>query len=339
MRIILHIGSEKTGTTSIQNALRNDCLRLKKDGVLYPVLFGSENHMEIAVCAADDNVVSELRLLELNKLGLNIHEYRAKLQEKLSNELHSGDYHTVIVSNEHCHSRIKSNAEMERLRSMLNYFTSDIKVIVYLRRQDLLAVSLYSTKMKLGGNGPVFPNITSKMLLPYFCYDLLLERYAKFFGKQNIIVRIYEPGLLVDGDVVSDFYRVAELGESPNVKFKSNPSLSAKQLVFLKLFNDRFPLLLNGEINIHRGNIYSVIKDVLQGPKFTPTRSDAERFYCSFKHSNLRVYNDYSLDISRTVLFDEDFSHYPENEPTSSLTNSDFMDFIEAIWKRNIGFM
>ena len=174
-RIILHIGTEKTGTTSIQHALAHDRDALAARGFLFPQLFGSENHMEIAVYAADDGQQMELRLHELDKAKCDLPEYRARLRQKLADEVADSACHTMIISNEHCHSRLLTPSAIQRLKDLLTPFCPNIEVQVYLRRQDQLAVSLHSTRLKLGGEGPIFPD-TAPALPLYFALDKLLPR-------------------------------------------------------------------------------------------------------------------------------------------------------------------
>ena len=49
---ILHIGTEKTGTTSIQKFLATNRTLLKANGVLYPLSPGKVNHIGLEAYAA-----------------------------------------------------------------------------------------------------------------------------------------------------------------------------------------------------------------------------------------------------------------------------------------------
>lgn len=52
--VILHIGAEKTGTTTIQEFLTLNRERLLAQGVHFPMSVGLKNHTRLAVCAAFD---------------------------------------------------------------------------------------------------------------------------------------------------------------------------------------------------------------------------------------------------------------------------------------------
>ena len=73
---------------------------------------------------------------------------RARLRAAAAAELSGGA--TAIFCSEHCHSRLTSPSEVDTLRDFLGGFFDDVRVGVYLRRQDQVALSLYSTRLKSG---------------------------------------------------------------------------------------------------------------------------------------------------------------------------------------------
>jgi hypothetical protein len=296
-KITLHIGTEKTGTTSIQYALAHDRAALKQNGVLVPYLFDSENHMELAVYAMEDEVNDELRQFELGKAKCDISEYRKRLSAKLRQEIAESGCHTLLLSNEHCHSRLTSGSAVERLKALLHSISSNVEVIVYLRRQDLLAVSLYSTRLKLGDKYAIFPDTQNAPLPDYFCYDTLLARYAAAFGKTNLRVRLFEGKQLVGGDVVSDFYALTQLPVDVPTLPKANKSLSLKQGLFLERFNSEFPLFVDGMVNPLRGAVFHIIETTLSGAPYGPPKAVARAFYEAFREGNEAVRHAYFANL------------------------------------------
>ncbi len=332
-KIILHIGTEKTGSTSIQHALAHDRASLARHGVLFPALFGSENHMEIAVYAMDDGVNDELRQSELGKAGCALPDYRRRLIEQIEQQIAASGCHTLIISNEHCHSRLVSPTAIARLKDLLARFAPKVEVIAYLRRQDRLAVSLHSTRVKLGGQGQVFPSLPHGRLNEYFRFDTLLQRYADAFGAENITARLFESGQLAQGDVVADFYLQTRLPiPAPDLP-NANESLSAKQGLFLERFNAIFPLIVHGKVNPMRGPVFSVIANTCTGAPFRPARAEAQSFYAPFREGNAAVREAYFGSLDRPTLFDESFDSYPESATDITLTTDEMFEFVTAIWK------
>lgn len=207
---------------------------------------------------------------------------------------------------------------------------------MYLRRQDRLAVSLYSTILKLGGAADIFPSVSSSSLPYYFNYEEILRNYSDVVGVDNVRVRLYDPEFLCGGDVVKDFYHVAHLGVQPSITPRENESLSFAQAVFLEKFNKRFPIMVDGRINDERGDIFQAIKNTGAGARFYPARSEAQTFYSAFFDGNERVRARFLPEHRRPALFDESFREYPEIAPDWSLGEADFFDFLAAIWRYRI---
>ena len=332
MRIIIHIGTEKTGTTSIQQALSIDRSLLAGRGILYPKLFGSENHMEVAVAAMEARADDELQMIELKRQNCSHADYVNKLRAQLRDEVESGDYSTLLISNEHCHSRLTLHENIEMLRNIFEAFATSFDIVVYLRRQDRLALSYHSTRLKLGGLEDIFPVNDGGSLPLYFNFNDLLERYAHGFGAENITARIYERSLLLNENVVDDFYYSAALGGSPSVRPHANEALSGKQALFLEWFNRKFPLVLDGKINSARGDIFSVISNVGLGDPFLPSRGSAQTFYSRFHEENRKVRDKYFSNFSRKTLFDESFDEYPLLQSNLGLSFEETMLFVAEIW-------
>lgn len=333
MKLTIHIGIEKTGSTSIQSALAADRARLAEAGILFPTLFGSANHMELAVAAAPFDPANELQIIELGRQACSHTDYRTRLKARIAEEVGAGDYSRIVVSNEHCHSRLTDPAAIARLIDLFPVDVQNCDVVVYLRRQDRLAVSLYSTVLRLGGASPVFPAFAANTPPYYFRFDRILENYAGVVGAENITLRLFDSANLLDRDVVRDFYRAADLGLDPSPVARENESISLAQAIFLSRFNERFPLLKDGKLNEDRQDIGKAISKAGDGAKYRPERDSARAFYDHFADGNDRVRQTFLPDLDRDTLFDEDFSDYPLVEPDWHLTDAQYFDFVEAIWR------
>ena len=120
-------------------------------------------------------------------------DWMNQFKHRFSQEIESiTDDKSVIISSEHFHSRLETREEIERLFALLKKRFSEIKVLVYLRRQIQVAVSLYSTLCRTGGyRESIFPkNITEDN--HYYNYYLLLEKWSNVFGQENLVPRIFE---------------------------------------------------------------------------------------------------------------------------------------------------
>ncbi len=330
--VLLHIGVEKTGTTSIQRALADKRQEFAAQGILYPQLFGNDNQMEIAVAAMEDERKDELRLAELGRQDCDIATYRDRLIARLREEVAASDFHTVVLSNEHCHSRLNRPDCVERLKWLIGEAipNANVRVVVYVRRQDSLAVSLNSTRVRLGGKGPLFPPI-GQPLPTYFAYGDLLDRYADVFGADALRVRVFQKDRLHGGDVVPDFFHTAGLGTPPESVEVLNESLSANQVRFLQRFNQDFPAVRDGALNPVRGPIAWIIRNAGQGAPYLPPRDEAMAFFNAFAEDNEKVRAQFFPELDK--LFDDSFENHPDTADDAPLTEEQMFEFLKPIWK------
>ncbi|HSC18190.1 MAG TPA: hypothetical protein VLC74_04670, partial [Rhizomicrobium sp.] len=119
MELYLHIGTEKTGTTSIQAFMAANRALLKQHRILYPRSPGETNHIGLAGLAQDrerGELWKKLAIRSLEERDL----YRQKLADFLSGELGEHSFRAAIMSNEHCSSRLLSEGEVGALRDFLS---------------------------------------------------------------------------------------------------------------------------------------------------------------------------------------------------------------------------
>jgi hypothetical protein len=300
-KAILHIGCEKTGTTSIQNFLyenRNEML--DRHGILYPESLGKRNHTKLAIfsCEPDKNLI---RFLPNNR---SIDYFRRKTREDFINEVFGSPAETVIISNEWLHPRLKDPVEFDRLKSLLNEVVGETEIIFYVRRQDELAISLYSTSLRAGNYRAFrFPEIRSRQALPYF-YDFyeIYKNWSNHFGKDHVSVRIFDRKRLTGNDVVRDFLSYLELGESNlSIPYEENLSLNAFGISMMRLVNY---LCHKFDIDPQYRTIKTFrnrISEYFSGKSKLATESERREFLENFSRSNALLFSELSLRFGRKI--------------------------------------
>lgn len=196
----LHIGPEKTGSSARQRHLNRNRVRLLKDaGILYP-----ESQR-----LPDQASEAHTRLFESLSSGQGVNE----TTEDLRREIRQSCAKAAIVSHEglgYLYSlRPVAIAELRRhLRG------SAVKIVVYPRRQDDLAISVFNQSLKPAVFAPKIgrarPSSLGELqqLLWRADYWSMLKCWASVFGETSIIVRPYERSQLLVGDVRADFLNV-----------------------------------------------------------------------------------------------------------------------------------
>lgn len=309
-RAILHIGTEKTGTTSIQHVLSLSRDALIERGFAYSRAAGNRNHLRLAAYAGDPPRVDELRN-DLRNVPDAGGPYEA-FPDDLAAEMAAlpAQVHTVIFSGEHCHSRLVTVENVERLKGLMDRHFSEYVILVYLRRQDELAISHFSTQLRNGQrNARLLPVREERM--PYFDYAALLDRWKAVFGRAAMRPRLYGRAHFAGGDLLEDLRLACGIGaiEWPEAGAVRNPSLIAAAQEFLHRFNATES---GGPGRPRPRWPYEFFTEHFAGPGKKPLREEARSFVERFLEGNERVRAEYFPD--RPTLFSDDFGMYPETE-------------------------
>jgi hypothetical protein len=332
---IIHIGTEKTGTSSIQRFLAKNRAALADDGVLYPCFTGMSDGSQWGFVVA---VMSHLwrsdigASLELNNAA-DAASYRQRLIAAIDKELADRrDLHTLIVSSEHFHSQLTTPDRIQSLKDLLSRWVDEFRVIVYFRRQDRVAISHYSTQLKSGNPHPAaFPPDDTVDLPYYYDYGQIFENWAKVFGQAAMVPGLFESEELVDGDLISDFCEKA--GLSPAGKPRServNESLNNRGVLLLRALNRQWPQAKNRPCDQDRTKLVSRISKQNRGKSYPVSRQAAERFFARFHESNQALAKQ-AFPHRRRPLFPDDFAEYPTQVslPTDKL-DKEVRDMIDA---------
>ncbi len=319
MKAIVHIGGEKTGTTTIQEFCHANREILAQQGILYPASLGASNHLKLAAYALDDdNLEDDTRKYFGIKNAWGLRAFQSQVERDLESEMREhGSAKVALLSNELIQSRLTKMSEIEKLRDLLISLFSHVTIVIYLRRQDRVAVSHYSTKLKsdTDDDGLVFPAINAGTALPhYFDYDTTLRQFEDVFGRENVNVRLLEPSFLKDGDLLSDFCFTC--GIDHNEQFvpvaRENESLSPNAIAFYRKFNQRVPRFVGQGLNPLRSGLNTAMAKAFGGRGPDVAAADAKAFYKYFVEGNRQIARRY-LPFGDANLFTDDFSMYRDH--------------------------
>src|SRR6187551_24585 len=185
MRTTLHIGVEKTGTTTIQAFLDRNRRSLQSDQrIVVTRRFGIGNSRDLATYAIRDDYFNDDHLMELEIATVEAkREFKAQVSMELSRLVaESARSDRLVLSSEHFQSRLKSVAEVAGLRVLLdaNGFSVD-SVIVYMRDPAEVIQSMYSTALR-GGAAVETPASADNPHWNHICdYRATIERWCSGF--------------------------------------------------------------------------------------------------------------------------------------------------------------
>lgn len=332
----LHIGLEKTGTTSLQYFFHENRSLLQEQGFYYPEQLGHKNHIYLAACARDSRNLDDVRQSIGLRNSRDVLRFRAEVNGKFGQELKErpAKADRILLSNEHISSRLTTVEEVKFLRDFVESHCEIAKIIVYLRRQDRVAISLYSTRFRVGATqlNPVFPNLTGAIPHRYDYYRLL-DLFSGVFGIERLTIRVLEKDKLKDQDLFLDF--ADAIGLRIDKRFRRPPRLNSglrsSAIRFLAEFNRHVPRMIEGKVNAYRKNVIRAF-NLFVGDDPLVSQSQAREFYAQFRAGNEQARERF-LSAVAAPLFSEDFDDFPEQQPAMNARYEDAVEIAAELWK------
>jgi hypothetical protein len=310
MRCLIHIGLEKTGTTSIQSLLNRN-----RDALLQESVFVSQsqhvgNNFHLALASyttfRGDSLLRDLGLSSLN----DIEAFRSRQVEKLEREAASAKKlgaTTFVLSSEHFQSRLKLLADIESFKSLLTQAgLNDFEIVVYLRNPLKIALSHHGMAIKKGIHidaeafGP-----ENRRVSQILNFDTSLKMWIQTFGRESLNVRLYPEGqstsnLLQDFiGVLNPKLEIAKL-ELPG---RENRNLSPSALQILNQLNSDSDLVK--KLWDDR-KFFKLLEEFAGGSGLQATSELETKYREHFAASNEWVRTEFFKD--RDSLFESDLS-------------------------------
>jgi hypothetical protein len=311
VKTIIHIGMQKTGSTAIQQYLHLNRDELAAAGVLFPRGLGRLNQQTLPLIGKGNESISALhRKMKLtNKQSAVTHVRRAS--RRVRQQIRALRPRTLVLSSEQLSAEVRSPDDISRFAAWVRNYDSTPTIVVYLRRQDLWLLSRYSMQILYGATHSFeVPDTAATGPGTLFDYRGLVDSWSGEFGKENIVVRVFEREQLVGGDVVLDFMDVigeSALGSLPHPGHP-NTSLDASGIEFMRLFNQHVPHMLDNGPNPMRRRLIPAMETLPKSGKSWTLPADLARdFVARFSEGNAEIARNY-LGSGDERLFSGDFA-------------------------------
>ena len=245
MSVVLHIGLQKTGTSSIQNFLQSNIAVLNENGFDYPHIT-QFSAVQFKGPSSHNCLAPALGLKQSGFPAVDEDELQSLREFLLSTDK------TVIISSEEI-SRIMD------LTTLMKFFEGmDVKVFVYLRHQANWAESMYNQRNKLLffkqderlfeegtlSEEDLFRFLRQEHYTPLMNFEALLDRWSEAFGQENLIVRIFDRKKMYKNDLLADFCQAIGIDflEECTIPKSVNENLANSWIsYFVKLSQDQGP--------------------------------------------------------------------------------------------------
>ncbi len=223
--IFLHVGMPRCGTTALQFFAHDNAERLRDNGLHYPTA--------AEVCP------SQWDQAKANGIGLS-HRYQTEpvVIGPAFARMADQPFEKVLISSEFF--AFGQPNKLSLLKSAADDHRLSVKPIIYLREQVEWLLSAYAQAVK---KGQTHAHIADYLRTGHAVsvgladYAKVCRNLAGVFGRENLIVRIYDCLKLTNGDVRHDMLRVTGTdGHSCNFAVtETNASISAVQIEAIRL--------------------------------------------------------------------------------------------------------
>ncbi len=263
--VILHIGTHKTGTSSIQHTLVGF-----DDGKTIYSKIGA-NHSKAVTTLFHPNLKN---YGNLRKEGASIAEIESRQQKCLNvleAEIARSSRDRLIISGEDI-----SVLPVEGKKKLLQFFHDRqlvTKILCYVREPSSMAKSVHQQRIKGGARDlSIYETDYKKRLAPFL----------DFVPHQDIKVKEFRRDLLKQSDVVLDFAQEVGIDISVTSIITTNESLSAATVKLLLLFN-RLPVKSTGTAALveARKRFVELLERAYQKHKRLDGKAFSESFVCS----------------------------------------------------------
>jgi hypothetical protein len=247
MRLTVHIGTTKTGSTSIQAFLRTNRAALLSRGISVPESLGQQDHRHAALSCLNFGQSADLMARQGLTDAPALQAFRFQTRTAFRDEMaaaRSQGVREVVITSEHLQSRCNEPRNVERFCRLFAEGFDEIRILAYVRPQLDQMISLHSTTLRNGFADTIEAHVERNMAPAFFrYYDLagLLERWGGVFGSETLMVRPYKALPPQDqGGVVADFCALMGLrhdAEEFASPVEANTSINAQGQELLRLFN------------------------------------------------------------------------------------------------------
>lgn len=302
--LYLHIGTHKTGSSSIQHWLKDNRALLEADGYYYPIE-GAYFYPPEASASLLAHAVLEKRP---NYIGNTVIDRNACVSD-IRRDIKNSSCKNVIVSSEHF-SHAKQKQQIKNIFDLFSDLFETMTVIVYLRRQDHLMESYWSQNVKAGAITLSFDEILNQHLsAPKWNYFELMAPWVEIFGKDNVMMKPFEKGQFFKNDLIHDFLDAVDFKAKVVNSSIKNESPTIEFVEALRLFGCSIPIRAERAAFLRILRSMPIKLDSTKYTLFTPEKRKA--VLDLYKESNQLVAEKYLGRSDGMLFYDTETSNLP----------------------------
>ncbi|MEX1307689.1 MAG: hypothetical protein AB1Z19_04100 [Eubacteriales bacterium] len=249
-KLYLHIGTMKTGTTSLQNLLQREHEMLQSYGLYYPAKFHPHNTFfhPIFSTSEKDRVHNWKPIFPNDSFShveaFLLHKWKKYLSTVPRNS-------TVIISSEG--TSFWSHRAVLRFKHFASQYFDEVNIVAYVREPESLINSRVQQAMRLRPKdtvGQIIRNLIENQLYRF------PRAWMRNFDPSRIHFRVFNKNCFKNGNLIDDFFSMIGFDAITSSSFskikKHNASLGAQGAYLAYQYNLKFPEFINKKVNRKR---------------------------------------------------------------------------------------
>lgn len=313
-RIILHIGTVKAGSSSIQDTMGSNRKKLLNHNIYYPSN-KPYNHIARFVPIFLDNPKNSIFFIKKGIVKKEDIEKKCNFYKNIwINEFKKCNCDNFIISAETLSISMTSEKSLLRIKKFLSIYFEEIDIIIYMRHYNTLLASEIQQVVKNGRESVKLPDLLKKLIEKensYIYYRNNIKKWIEVFGMDKIIVRPFDKSVFKNGNLIDDF--LFSLGFNINNidinEIRANESIGENAVTFLERFNQKYPEVKNGKRNPERGLVsqhmpkkaFRVYNDEKFSPKINYTKQQAKKLNKEIDYINQFFEDGYAFEHIKAV--------------------------------------
>jgi hypothetical protein len=288
--LVLHIGSGKTGTSSIQSFMNRNRARLAELGYLYPLSPGRKRHTRLGLFIQPDHALDSRPSWSREDFP-SPDAFREEFQRQLFSEINESGLSKVVFSDEALYGC--GDEPLRRLRQFVDPIARSVRLVVYLRRQDDHMVSRYQQVVKVGETRTLVERTRVLDLAGTYDYYARLNAWKQRLEPGEFVVRRFERDRFVEGSLYQDFLDAVGIdvrADDLTPILRANESLDADSVEFLRILNIfRLENDTASTLPPYNRPFMPVLERAATGPTLTMPASFLDGFMAQWEESSRRV--------------------------------------------------
>ncbi|MEM6590104.1 MAG: hypothetical protein AAF641_16790 [Pseudomonadota bacterium] len=243
-KAIVHLGLNKTGSTSIQTWLRTNKSALLKQGFHYDPFEDGKHpqwpHADVIAIASlnsdDPDLLSAFRLSYGIRTPEEYNNQSQLMKTAFANSLSEAGDRTVILSSETLGVWATGTGLVGPVCEFLRKYFDEFTIVTYVREQADWLASAYSQAVKIGRFHSIKAFAAARGENNYDQFASTWSQAAEPHG--SVVMRLFERETMINNDVVEDFAVTCGIDTRGLTKVRAhNEAISANEVRVLELLS------------------------------------------------------------------------------------------------------